>query len=209
VIPFATPAVLCDRSVDQSQLKPEAKPKIHSSLLQSPRPPAPKPAPRPPPAPEPEPAMVLPPVPPAPSLLLTRSGTCYCEATRAKPSVSFVSRSKSKTATGHVSTQEAPHPVNPATIIVRTRLGLWSCDALMRLGVGAGTTAGGAGVGAPISIGSAGVFQGDRFTATALDTRRDCRNASAPDPTEAQIDRFRASASLAGYHKLIRRYLYR
>ena len=46
---------------------------------------------------------------------------------------------------------------------------------LTHTGVGAGTMAGGAGMGEPISVRFAGAFQGERFTATALDTRRDCR----------------------------------
>lgn len=80
---------------------------------------------------------------------------------------------------------------------------------LMRLGVGAAAVAGGAGMGTDFPLGSREPFKAIGLPATPLDTRRDCRNASAPDPTQAQIDRFRASASFESYHRLISKYLYR
>jgi hypothetical protein len=140
--------------------------------------PAPKPAPRPRPAPEPEPAVVLPPArPPAPVAPFDGIwvGTYSCEATRAKPSASFVIVLEIKNGNWSRLNTRNITPGQPGYDHYEGTIGSDGRVMLMRTGVGAGTMVGGAGMGEPISVRFAGAFQGDRFSATALDTQRDCR----------------------------------
>jgi hypothetical protein len=141
-------------------------------------PPKPKPAPRPRPAPEPEPVVATPPPAPAPPRAPFDgiwTGTFACDQTRFKAALTFNLIMEIKNGNWSRLNVVTTTPGQPGYDHYEGSIGADGHVLLTRTGVGNGQAPGGAALGEAISMKLAGAFQGDAFTATAIDARRACR----------------------------------